>query len=509
MAGRVPTGLRFQTDAPTSHLLAPAQGRHRLRVRFPKGIRGRLGIVLVLALIAALITSLSIALAYAVPDDASFIAHPIDVQPPWAQTEPLPYEQQAAQVPQVTFKCQVVSPAPTCYQPLQVRTAYHIQSLLDGGTTGRGRTIVIIDAFQDPSIRTDLAIFDRVFGIPDPVFRQVAPFGLPRFNIKDTNQVGWSAEIALDVEWAHAIAPGARIVLALARSDDDTDVYNTLRYAIDHNLGDVISQSFGEAERCVDPRLLRATHRLYQRATAKGITLIASSGDDGATQPTCNGKSFFRSVSSPAADPLITAIGGTNLAANPITGAYEDEIAWTDARLTHHSSQGFSGGGFSTIYTRPSYQANIPHTRANGRGVPDLAYNAGEDGGVLVHWGVGNRLAKALSTDPRIFYEFGGTSAGAPQWAGLVALADQLAGQRLGTLNPAFYRIGRDPALYPVAFHDPHSRGNSLHGIRGDAAATNWDPVTGLGTPKADVLVPLVARLAASRCEPSAVVGAC
>src|SRR5262249_11544904 len=159
-------------------------------------------IALALAIVASLVTSVSIALAYVAPDHDSFIAHPIGVQPPVAQAEALPL---GPSVPHVTFKCQAASPAPTCYQPLQVRTAYHIQSLLDAGTTGRGRTIVLVDAFQNPSMRTDLAIFDRVFGLPDPVFRQVAPFGLPVFNIKDDNQVGWSAEIALDVEWAHAI----------------------------------------------------------------------------------------------------------------------------------------------------------------------------------------------------------------------------------------------------------------------------------------------------------------
>jgi subtilase family serine protease len=488
-----------------SHLLT----RPTIRIRPPTPnimprvaqlARSRLAWTLALVLVVALLASLSVALAgsVALPDNEPYVAHPVTARPPYREAEPIADAAGSQRRQQARFKCQVAAPAPTCYTPAQMRVAYGIQPLINGGITGHGRTLVIVAAFQNPYMRTDLSVFDRTFGLPDPVLTQVAPFGMLPFHITDDNQVGWSSEIALDVEWAHAIAPAAHIVLALARSDDDTDVYNTLHYVVAHNLGDVISQSFGEAETCVDPRLLRATHRLYQQAVAKGITLIASSGDDGATQLTCNEKSYFRSVSSPASDPLVTAIGGTNLAANPTTGAYEDEIAWTDARLTHISSQGFSGGGFSTIYIRPSYQADAPHTRAGQRGVPDVSYNAGLDGGVLVHWGVGNKLAKGASTDSR-FFLFGGTSAGAPQWAGLVALADQLAGKRLGQINLALYRIDLTRALYATTYHDPHSRGNSLHGIQGYSATTNWDPVTGLGTPKANVLLPLVAHFAAGR----------
>lgn len=460
--------------------------------RMARPLRSRVVLTLALMLVAAMLASVSLALAGAVslPESEPYIAHPVTAQPPYLRTELVTDGIRGSQ--QARFKCQVVSPPPTCYTPAQIRVAYDVQPLLSAGVTGRGRTLVIVAAYQNPYIRTDLTLFDRAFGLPNPAFTQIAPYGLAPFHISDENEVGWSAEIALDVEWAHAIAPGAHIVLALARSDDDTDIYNTLHYVVGHNLGDVISQSFGEAETCVDPRLLRATHRLYEQAVGNGITLIASSGDDGATQPTCNDKSYFRSVSSPASDPLVTGVGGTNLAANPVTGVYEDEIAWTDARLTHRSSQGFSGGGFSTIYTRPSYQADAPHTRARQRGVPDVSYNAGLDGGVLVHWGIGAQLAKASATDPSIFFEFGGTSAGAPQWAALVALADQLAGRRLGEINPALYRIDLNHALYTSAYHDPHSRGNSLHGIQGYSAAVNWDPVTGLGTPKANLLLPLV-----------------
>ena len=144
---------------------------------------------------------------------------------------------------------------------------------------------MIVDAYSNPYLASDLAIFDDAFGLPDPVLKIVAPQGVPAFDFGDEAQTGWASEIALDVQWAHAIAPAAKIVLVEARSDDDADILAATKYAVDHNLGDVISQSFGEGETCVYPKILVAQHRLFQRATAKGITLIAASGDDGATQP--------------------------------------------------------------------------------------------------------------------------------------------------------------------------------------------------------------------------------
>jgi subtilase family serine protease len=115
------------------------------------------------------------------------------------------------------------------------------------------------------------------------------------------------------VEWAHAIAPGANITLVLAKTNDDADILSATQYAVDHNLGNVISQSFGENESCVDSNLLAAQRNLFVKATLKHITLIASSGDDGAAQGTCDGSSIVLAASSPASDPLVTAVGGTAL----------------------------------------------------------------------------------------------------------------------------------------------------------------------------------------------------
>src|SRR5262249_47562567 len=241
-------------------------------------------------------------------------------------------------------------------------------------------------------------------------------------------------------------------------------------------------QSFGEAEGCVDPKLLKRQHQVFEDATRRGITLFASSGDDGAAQPSCDGSTLILSASSPASDPLVTAVGGTTLNANSTTGAYLGETAWSDSLLGCSAPHcGFSGGGFSNIYHRPFFQVGVPHTHAGHRGVPDVAYNAGVDGGVITFWGVPFGLGAA--------FIFGGTSSGSPQWAGLAALGDQLAHRRLGFLNPALYRIGSLPSLYSAGFHDITAGTNSIDGITGFNATTHWDAVTGWGTPKARPLL--------------------
>jgi len=368
------------------------------------------------------------------------------------------------------FSCQLPTAVVFCYGPSQIRNAYNIQPLLDAGITGKHRTIVIVDAFQNLNI--------------------IAPDGLTPFNINDPNQVGWSAEIALDVQWAHAVAPSATIDLVLAASNQDSDIFSATKYAVDHNLGDVISQSFGEAEICAGPStesnaaFLAQEHALFERATDEGMTIFASSGDNGDAQPTCDGSSFFISASTPASDPLVTGVGGTNLTADLTTGAYQSETAWGDGF-------GESGGGFSTIYSRPGYQEHVPGITTQ-RGVPDVSYNAGVVGGVLVHWGVGNILfAGAGPIDPTVFFIFGGTSAGSPQWAGITALADQKAHQRLGFLNKAIYSIGKSDG-YAKGFHDITTGNNDEFGTGFYDAGPGWDPVTGWGTPKVDRLVTLL-----------------
>jgi subtilase family serine protease len=381
---------------------------------------------------------------------------------------------------QVLFDCQRPSDF-TCYGPQQIRHAYGFDKLIGKGLTGKGRTIVIVDAYQSPTLRQDYALFNQVFGLPSAPLHIFAPQGLTPFDPNDPNHVGWSSEISLDVEWAHAIAPRATIKLVLARSSNDPDILAAITYAVDHNLGDVISMSFGELESCVDPAVRRAERQAFQRATAKGITLFASAGDTGSAQYLCTSDGLDFGVGDPASRPLVTGVGGTILDANLRTGAYRGERTWKE---NLDGDVIGTGGGFSTLYGVPAYQRPL---HLPSRGVPDVAYSAGVNHGVLVAWGVPEGVGG--------FFVFGGTSVGSPQWAGLTALTGQLAGHRLGFLNPAIYAIARS-SRYSATFHDITKGNNREPGFPGYTAGPGWDPTTGWGTPKADKLVPALAAVA-------------
>ena len=366
--------------------------------------------------------------------------------------------------------CQQTTPA-KCFGPDQFRVAYNIQPVLNAGVTGAGRTIVIVDGFQSPNIQKDLATFDTIFQLPPPpAFNIVAPDGLTPF-VPDRVQVPWSLEISIDVEWSHAIAPGAAITLVLAKSGSDIDLLSATKYAVQHNLGDVVTQSFGEAEQCAAAGVLSQQHEVFGMANEKGIGIFAASGDQGATERACDGSSLLgaRAVSTPASDPNVTGVGGTTLVADGISGAYQSETAWPR-----------SGGGFSTRFRRPSYQASI--LKGKFRGVPDVAYNAGTL--AFVVWSV------IAPPNSRGVGFVGGTSVGTPQWAAIAALGDQAAGRRLGQINGTLYRAARAEE-HPGPFHDITSGNNSLGGVTGFSAAPGWDPITGLGTPNVARLIGL------------------
>jgi subtilase family serine protease len=373
------------------------------------------------------------------------------------------------------FSCQDSDAPLVCYGPDQIRKAYGFDSLIDAGYTGRGRTIVIVDAFGDPKVRQDLAEFDDLFGLPKANLEVIAPDGRVPFDKNDPNMVGWSGEIALDVEWAHAMAPGAKIKLVLAKTNTDSDIQSAIQYVADNNLGDVLSQSFGEAEDCLGVNAdgshqpgvtLAAAHAQYQQLADEGITSFASAGDDGSAQPTCDGSGEMLAASTPASDPLVTGVGGTQLFADPVSGVYDHEVVWNEDKRFGAAG----GGGFSSHFEQPDYQQGLG--AFPGRGVPDVAYNGAINHGVLVAWSVGAPVGT--------FYIFGGTSAGSPQWAALAAITDQLNHGRIGVINPALYRISASN------FHDVTRGNNAFEGVPGYTAGKGWDPTTGLGTPYAD-----------------------
>lgn len=423
------------------------------------------------------------------------------------------------------FTCQVGLSVGQCYDPYQMRHAYQVDSLIAAGYDGTGHTIVIVDAFQNPNLVNQVAFFDAFYGLPAINLTQIAPDGLTAFVPGDPNMTGWAEEISLDVEWAHAIAPGANIVLVLAKSNDDADIQSALNYAVQHNLGDVISMSFGENESCVAPNILSAQHDSFAAATNQFITLFASSADQGAALNTCDGNSWVKAVSNPASDPLVAGVGGTELHAadycltalgcdpstHPLPGTYQSEIAWNEGLPFGDFGDIFgfgtiaTGGGFSVLYDEQSYQEGTGGLHGGKqRPVPDVAYNGAVLHGVLTYLDI-------PGIDPG-FYRFGGTSAGAPQWAAITAIANQKAGGRLGFLNQAFYKIGKhigDPnPAHPVSFHDITSGTNSALEfdssgnpvtIMGFDASPGWDPTTGLGSPIASGLVSyLVKNVSAS-----------
>jgi len=222
---------------------------------------------------------------------------------------------------------------------------------------------------------------------------------------------------------------------------------------------------------------VRAGHRLFERAALEGITVFASSGDYGAGQPSCDGSTLIKSVGLPAADPLVTSVGATSLTASQPDGAYESETAWND-------EYGASNGGYSTLFARPAYQKGFVQ-HGFGRGVPDVSYSGDVNNGLLIAWSQG------VVANLGQIYEFGGTSAGPPQWAAIIALADQGSRRDLGFINPRLYRIARAPR-YGSVFHDVTTGNNTvsytdtngnLVTINGYAAGPGWDAVTGLGTP--------------------------
>lgn len=386
----------------------------------------------------------------------------------------------------VVFTCQTAKNA-FCYGPAQIRAAYDINPLLSGGYDGSGRTIVIIDAYGSPTINSDLALFDSVWGLPAPDFKQVAPYGIDK-TAPDASD--WAGETSLDVEWSHAVAPGAKILLVVARSSNDSDILDATQWVLDNNAGDVVSQSYGEAEQCMDSTQLARQHSLFQQMTQAGITLFASSGDQGAGIPTCSATAtdeYFKATSTPASDPYVTSVGGTMLHAQGISGAYQSETTWNESGLFDDAVAG--GGGVSVVYDTPDYQKGV--NSGAFRTVPDVSYNAGVYTGVITALDGG-------------FWLFGGTSAGSPQWAGLTAIADQLAGQRLGLINPTLYKAGTgsgastyfndiadgsNNSVPNFLASDPTTQDGSITGF---TAVPGYDLATGLGTPNADHLMPFL-----------------
>jgi subtilase family serine protease len=406
-----------------------------------------------------------------------------------------------------TDQCQ---PGTTCYTPAQLQVAYGIKPLLDRGIDGRGETVVLPELAEtqpDPplvtDLRQDMAAFDSRFHLPAARMRATTALA--------GASSPWLAfgEEVLDVEVVHALAPDASLVILLLPSASLDNTPDAVAAAaaelrLGPALGSVMSISAAGqigGEHCVSRAQAGRVNAGLQAATGRGMTVVAASGDVGAAAYQCDLYSALtgtaptapaKGVLLLASDPLVLSSGGTSLTASHATGAWISETAWGLASGNPGNEGGSfqaSGGGFSQLFARPVYQAGVPGIGAT-RAVPDVSADASDRTGVAVVFssGTGNTIQS-----------HGGTSASAPIWAALIALADQYAGRHLGFVNPAIYQIARG-VRYHQALHDITTGNNTVQfpptTITGYPAVPGWDPVTGWGSPNAQVLIPLLARYA-------------
>ncbi len=462
-----------------------------------------------LALVVILVPLVLVLLSSHSPSTASNTPQ-ATVTPGGSTPAPTPTTQGAVFTPAGTAPtsqdCMMRAGAP-CYSPEQMQQAFSLNSLYRQGYNGKGQTIVILGAGNAPNIQNDLHQFDLAWGLPDPPrFNVIQPFGPPVPYTCTGGEDGLQLENTLDVEWTHAIAPGANIVLLIGSNTEQIylpapsnaskcglyDLEQGVKYALDHQLGNIITISYGGSElgartdtatdKANEQKEYDAAHAIFQRAASMGVTVMSSAGDTGATNGDDNvdpSKLWDKpNISWPASDPYVLAVGGTTLTLKDAAGDYENEVVWNDAL-------GSTGGGLSAIYNEPNYQQSVPNQSMfqGKRGIPDVAfpaedfdlYETADPGGINVakwqHWDI-----------------IGGTSASSPCWAGIIAIADQMStqagGKSLGFIQPGLYSLqGKD-------MHDITQGDNSFVGVQGYPAGTGYDLSSGWGTPIADQLLP-------------------
>ncbi len=308
---------------------------------------------------------------------------------------------------------------PSGYSPAQMHRAYGFSSLAN---QGQGQTIAIIDAYDNPRAESDLGVFNSTFNLPacttaNGCFQKVYASGS-----RPQGDPGWGTEIALDIQWAHAIAPKAKIMLVEAANSSFNALFQAIDVAVQRGAT-VVSMSWGGSE-------FRGENQFDSTFNVSNVTFTASSGDNGT------------GVIYPSSSPYVIAVGGTTLFLDS-SGNYLQERAWNG-----------SGGGISRYEAEPSYQRAfpIPNDTRSMRGIPDVSYNADPNTGVSVYdsYGQGGWIV------------IGGTSAGAPQWAALVAIAKSSASHRLTGVNASLYNLAR--LNYRDLYHDITSGSNGSCG---------------------------------------------
>src|SRR5271157_1997383 len=353
----------------------------------------------------------------------------------------------------------LVVSGPAGYTPQQIQNAYGVNQItFSGGKVagnGAGQTIAIVTAYKDPNIKADLATFDSEFGLSAPANFTVDNLGAT------TTDPGWALETSLDVEWAHSVAPGANIILVEAPSDSLSALFSAVNYARYQPSVSVVSMSWGTTEFWGES----AYNSIFTTPVGHtGVTFVAASGDSGA----------WYGPMYPSVSPNVLAVGGTSLTL-AAGSTYSSETGWSD------STGGFSGldSRMRTYEPEPSYQtATLQAVGLNDgvRTTPDVSFNADPNTGVAVYDSVPYSGQSG-------WFQVGGTSAATPAWAGLVAIADQgLATGKKGALS----NTQAQADLYALRTSDFH---DITTGFNGYSATPGYNLVTGLGSPKANLVI--------------------
>ena len=392
-----------------------------------------------------------------------------------------------------------------CYSPIQLRQAYQLPALLSHGITGKGQTIIIVNSFGSPTVRQDLRVFDAAFRLPaPPALAVIQPAGpVPHYR-PTSNRVGWAGETDLDVEYAHAMAPGAKILVVETPTSENEgttgfpQIVRAEEYVIDHHLGGIISQSFSATEQTFpSAHSLRALRGAYIDAARKGVTVLAAAGDSGATDMRFNEASYYLHpvTSWPDSDPLVTGVGGTQLRLDAAGHRTAPDRVWNDTY--NAAADSFidgdrgpdplaGGGGRSVVFGRPAYQNGVRGVVGGRRGVPDISMSAACNGSVVAYQSFGGQKPG--------WYPTCGTSEATPLFAGIVALADQVAGHPLGLINPRLYQLSAQhaPGIADVVTGSStvsFRQGGKLHVVPGFRAVRGYDLASGVGTVNAPLFV--------------------